>query len=409
MGITETRSLCAVCAGMAPSQPHLPPRDSHVPTYPFQAIAADYFSVRGTKYLVIVDRFSGWPHIMRASRSDEAVGSRGLVRNLKYVFATFGAPIELSSDGGPEFSASETKEFLHRWGVTHRQSSAYNPESNGRAEVAVKSMKRLLQCNTSAEGALDEDCVVAGLLQYRNTPEPTTGMSPALILFGRRLRDRIPIPPDTSVFSNPNIARTWRETWEARETALRLRFGKQMDKRSTGTRSLPPLECGSRVWMQNLCGPNPTKWERTGWIVESLPYDQYLVRMDGSGRITRRNRRHLRQVAAYEPSAPNPLPPCGMTPLPSVAKAAETGQAKHTLGGDTPCPSDPPSATDAPTRPPLQTPQDIQTEHPTAASQVTQTPPAEDPMGDESRDEGAAPRAKRLRRPPAWLNDYITG
>ena len=72
-------------------------------------------------------------------------------------------------------------------------SAAYNPQSNGRAEVAVKSMKRLLQCNSSAEGALDEDSVVAGLLQYRNTPEPTTGMSPAVILFGRMLRDRIPI------------------------------------------------------------------------------------------------------------------------------------------------------------------------------------------------------------------------
>ncbi len=116
-----------------------------------------------------------------------------------------------------------------------------------------------------------------------------------------------------------------------------------------------------------------------------------------------------RQVAVYEPSAPTPLPPGGMTPQPSVAKVAETGQAKHTLGGDTPCPSDPPSTTHALTRPPLQAPQDVQTEHLTSTSQVTQTPPAEDPTGAESKDEGGTPRAKRLRRPPAWLNDYVTG
>ena len=123
-------------------------------------------------------------------KSDEAAKSQGPIRNFKYVFATFGVPDEMSSDGGPEFTAGDTQCFLQRWAVKHRLSSAYNPESNGRAEVGVKSMKRLLQCSSRADGALDEDSIVAGLLQYRNTPEPTTGMSPAIILFGRQLRTR---------------------------------------------------------------------------------------------------------------------------------------------------------------------------------------------------------------------------
>jgi len=41
-------------------------------------------------------------------------------------FSTFGVPEELSSDGGPEFTASTTGEFLQRWGVRHRLSSAYH-------------------------------------------------------------------------------------------------------------------------------------------------------------------------------------------------------------------------------------------------------------------------------------------
>ena len=49
-------------------------------------------------------------------------------------------------------------------------SSAYYPQSNGRAEAAVKSAKRLLKMNTGPGGSLDTDKVTAALLQYLNTP-----------------------------------------------------------------------------------------------------------------------------------------------------------------------------------------------------------------------------------------------
>ena len=60
------------------------------------------------------------------------------------------------------------------WGIKHRQSSAYNPQSNGRAEVGVKSMKRLLMKSTDADGNLDTDAVMRGMLQICNT-ESNTG------------------------------------------------------------------------------------------------------------------------------------------------------------------------------------------------------------------------------------------
>ena len=301
--ITRTRNACHTCASMAPSQPHMPPAPPITPEYPFQAIVGDYFELKGVKYLVIVDRFTGWPHMIRARYSSEAAGARGLQRCLRLVFATFGVPEEFSSDGGPEFVARETEAFFKQWGVSHRLASAYNPESNGRAEVGVKSMKRLLSGNVNADGSLDTDAVVTGLLQYRNTPEPTTGMSPAMILFGRRIRDRIPIPPGTSWFVNQRVAPVWKRTWQAREDALRTRYGKQLDARSHSTRDLGTLTPGGTVRLQNLCGNHPKKWDRTGQVTEQLPYDQYLVKMHGSGRVVRRNRRHLKSVI----TVPEPL------------------------------------------------------------------------------------------------------
>ena len=75
---------------------------------------------------------------------------------------TFGVPTSLSSDGGPEFSATPTSEFLSRWGVHHRESSAYYPQSNGRAEVAVKKVKRLLKSCIGPGGSLNNDKFMRG-------------------------------------------------------------------------------------------------------------------------------------------------------------------------------------------------------------------------------------------------------
>ena len=120
-------------------------------------------------------------------------------------------------------------------------------------------MKRLLLDHCDADGNLDDDRVVAALLQYRNTPDPSTGISPASILFGRTLRDRIPIPPATSLFQNSKLAPVWRETWSAREEAMKTRFARQMESRAEHTRDLRPLMPRTRVHMQNLHGRSPIK------------------------------------------------------------------------------------------------------------------------------------------------------
>ncbi len=74
--------------------------------------------------------------------------------------------------------------------------SAYHAPSNGRAEVAVKSVKRALRDNTGQDGRLDTDTFARALLLLRNTPDRDTGTSPAelLILFGCQLCNALPQP-----------------------------------------------------------------------------------------------------------------------------------------------------------------------------------------------------------------------
>ena len=64
---------------------------------------------------------------------------------LRDMFTTFGISEELTSDGGPEYTSHEVQKFLAKYGVIHRKSSVGNPHANQRAEVGVKTIKRLLK------------------------------------------------------------------------------------------------------------------------------------------------------------------------------------------------------------------------------------------------------------------------
>ena len=163
--IRDKRNSCQECDRMAPSQPSAPPTATERPVYPFQCICADFFTYKGKNYLVIVDRYSNWPIVDRASD-----GAKGLIDCLRHCFTTYGIPDELASDGGPEFTATSTKSFLRSWGVQHRLSSTAFPHSNCRAEIGVKTAKRMLTENTGPYGELDTDRFQRAMLQYRNTP-----------------------------------------------------------------------------------------------------------------------------------------------------------------------------------------------------------------------------------------------
>ena len=177
--IRNTRDGYADCNRNAPTQAATPPLPATPLSTPFEAVFADFFTFGGRHYLVVGDRLSGWVEVFGSPAGTTLEGAAGLIRHLRSFFATFGVPEELSSAGGPEFSAGCTEAFFRLWGVRHRVSSAHFPQPNGRAEVAVKSAKRLLMSNTSPTGSLDHDQFLRAMLQLRNTPDPDCNISSA--------------------------------------------------------------------------------------------------------------------------------------------------------------------------------------------------------------------------------------
>ena len=173
----------------------------------------------------------------------------------------------ISSDDGPQFKSTQLKQFLQSWGVkNHRVSSAYHPHSNLRAETAVKSGKRLLMDNTRSDGSPDWDRVINALMQYRNTPVAEYNLSPSQLVFGRPIRDFLPIQPGQFTPSD-----VWVNNRETRELALRNRVIKSSERWSSGTKDLPPLIPGSQVMIQNQHGAGK-KWDKTGLVLKNMGY-----------------------------------------------------------------------------------------------------------------------------------------
>ena len=301
--IENTRKNCSFCDRNAPSQPMMPPLPIASPNYPFEQVVADYFDIKGKAWLVIADRFSGWLSVYYYPRQ---ATSSDLIKSMKEYFCTFGVAEQLSSDDGPQFRSHNFKQFLKTWGVAeHRVSSAYNPHSNLRAETAVRSSKRILMDNTKSDGSPDWDRVTRALMNHRNTPDSEYGLSPSQLVFGRPIKDFLPVKP--GAFSPSEV---WVDCREKRELAMRQRVLRGAEKWTEHTRSLKPLQLGEKVIVQNQYGAGKIakKWDRTGQVVEDLGYNKYRIRIDGSGRVSDRNRQYLRKFTPFTSTLPGPKP-----------------------------------------------------------------------------------------------------
>ncbi|GJZ60140.1 reverse transcriptase domain-containing protein [Tanacetum coccineum] len=71
--------------------------------------------------------------------------ARVVVKFLRSLFARFGVPKALISDRGTHFCNSQLEKALQRYGVTHKLSTAYHPQSNGQSEVTNRAIKRILE------------------------------------------------------------------------------------------------------------------------------------------------------------------------------------------------------------------------------------------------------------------------
>ena len=116
------------------------------------------------------------------------------------------------------------------------------PHSNCRAEVGVKKIKQLITNNVGGPGGnLNVDEFQRAILQYQNTPDKDTELSPAMCIFSRPIKDLVPILPGKY---QPHAV--WKGSLLAREKALRQHLWS-----TTKDGKLTP-DCGISGHLDNL-------------------------------------------------------------------------------------------------------------------------------------------------------------
>ena len=144
----------------------------------------------------------------------------------------------------------------------------------------------MIRENMGQGWTLYTDKFCRAMMAYKNTPDRDTSRSPAEVLFGKPLRDHLPGPG-----SRYQPREELRLLARDRESALAKRAARATEELTRGTIDLGKLTLGDNVRVQNQTGEKPTRWDNTGVVVEIEEFDQYMVKMEDTGRLSLRNRK----------------------------------------------------------------------------------------------------------------------
>ncbi|KAL6460946.1 hypothetical protein MHYP_G00309120 [Metynnis hypsauchen] len=216
---------CDTCRAMDIRQQKETLHPHEVQTRPWAKVGADLFVFENKDYLETVDYYSNFWEVDYLQDTTSSM----VIRKLKAHFARYGIPDVVCSDNGPQYTSQEFRQFSQRWEFEHRTLSPGYPQSNGKAESAVKMAKRIVK-KAKASG---RDPYLA-ILDHRNTPNQGLNTSPVQRLFSRRTRTLLPIT---------------RQSSKARDTTEHTRTEKQpaqIKYYNRTAKDLQPLKQGDR-------------------------------------------------------------------------------------------------------------------------------------------------------------------
>ena len=185
---------CHSCQLVSQPSPPEPLKPTTLPQGPWKHLAIDLLGPfpSGDSILVVVDYFSRYYEvkIMKSTISEK------IIEALEQIFATHGLPLSVTSDNGPQFISDTIEQCFTNCGIEHRKTTPPWPQANGEVERQNRSLLKRIKI-AQAENKNWKKELLTYLIAYRTTPHTTTGVSPAEILFGRKLRCKMPSLAET--------------------------------------------------------------------------------------------------------------------------------------------------------------------------------------------------------------------
>ena len=192
--------------------------------------------------------------------------------------------------------------FAETWEFQHDTSSPGHSQSNGKAESAVKTAKKLMK-----RAELSKSEIYLSFLDHRNTPNDS-GYSPAQCLMNRRTKTLLPV---TSNLLKPEISVN-------RHRSLCVSQQRQKSYYDKHSKDLRSLEEGDVVRMKPFHGQ---QWKKAT-LCKRLADRSYRVETSDGGAYTR-NRVHLRKTTEQPTSS------AGSTHLDQPISVVPTIESSH--------------------------------------------------------------------------------
>ncbi|GJX30267.1 reverse transcriptase domain-containing protein [Tanacetum coccineum] len=131
--------------------------------------------------IIPVDYLSKWVEAKALPTND----ARVVVKFLKSLFSRFGAPRAIISDRGTHFCNDKFARVMSKYGVTHRLSTPYHPQTSGQVEVTNRGLKRILERTVKENCASWSDKLDDALWAFRTAYKTPIGCTPYKLVYGK--------------------------------------------------------------------------------------------------------------------------------------------------------------------------------------------------------------------------------